>query len=114
MIEQEDFDDVDLAPFAFADPFTAISVDMWVNYRKLGSMKANDGAAMMVRPRLTLHDLQNMVELPEGIQSFQYGEKEFCATAERRRRVAMALSSGRRRAIWRRMGARQMPGARLR
>jgi len=114
LIEQDDIEDLDLAAFEFVDPFTPLSEDMWVNYKKLGSNKSNAGAGMMVRPRLSINDLHDMVALPEGIQSFQYAGMEFCASHERRRRVSEKLSSGRRMLIWRGMGARQIPNARLR
>ena len=106
----------DLAQFEveFTDPMSARMDDLWVHYKKMGHPRNSNLSAMLVRPRLTIQDVRDMVERPEQIQLFQYKDTAACLSGIRRRGVAMRLISTANGIQWRQIGARHVPRAKLR
>ena len=109
---EPDDDDID-GRIQFGDPYSGQMSDMFISYDHILNMDAHKSTATLMRPRLTIHDLRDMVARPEGIQLFQWRDRAACLTMERRLNIAHAAAKAGRGWIWRQLGDRQLPRAPL-
>lgn len=112
MIEQDDEDEFEV--IQFSDPYSGQMNDMFVSYDHIYNAYCRKDKATLVRPRLSINDVEDMVENPQFIQFFQYKDWAACYNRQRRYDLAQKASSRGRGIVMRQIRDRLVPGARLR